>query len=217
MKELRDQLFFWPTWATRLIAGEDHCFFKSWFKSHYRNYDKMPNDFNMAGYAIKHTAMIRERTDALERLGYRVLIEDQNSFKFSYNGATISGKPDIVAFGRDETVAGEMVEEAVIEDAKSGKAKISDQIQIYIYQIFLPLAVPEYAAVKFKGEVLYKPGIQNVEIPETIIDDQSLRDEVFKTIDKIIGPEINARCVPSRSECRFCDITAADCAKRIKL
>lgn len=216
MKKERKVPFVWPSWFTKLVAGEDHCFWKVWFKSHYQDFDKRSSDFNTAAWVIKHTAMIRQRTDALEKLGYRVLIEDQNSFKIEYKGAEISGKPDIVAFGKEEMYNGVDVEVSVIEDAKSGKPKISDQIQVWSYQIMLPLAVPEYEKVRFKGEVLYKVGTQNIEIPETIADDQSLKDEIFGTIDKIIGPEMGARCVPSRSECRFCEITSADCAKRFK-
>jgi len=217
MKQERKQPFVWPSWISKLIAGEDHCFWKVWFKSHFTKFDKMPSDFNTASWVIKHTAMIRQRTEALERLGYRVMIEDQNSFSWDYKGAQVNGKPDIVAFGQEENFKGEMENESVIEDIKSGKCKTSDQVQVWLYQIILPKAMPEYESVRFKGTVVYKPGVKDVPIPETIVDDASLKTEVINTIDKVIGPEMDARCTPSRGECRFWDITSADCAQRIKL
>ena len=216
MKEERKQPFVWPSWISKLIAGEDHCFWKVWFKSHFQKFDKTPNTFNSAAWVVAHTAMIRERTDTLEKLGYRVLLEDQNSFKWNYKGAVVSGKPDIVCFGQEEDMYAKMQDVSVVEDMKSGKCKTSDQVQVWIYQILLPKALPEYKNVKFKGAVIYKPGFPNVDIPETIADDASLKTEIITTINKVIGPEMDARCVPSRCECRFCDITSADCAQRIK-
>ena len=104
MKEERKQPFVWPSWISKLIAGEDHCFWKVWFKSHFQKFDKTPNTFNSAAWVVAHTAMIRERTDNLEKLGYRVLLEDQNSFKWNYKGAVVSGRPDIVCFGRGHEI-----------------------------------------------------------------------------------------------------------------
>jgi len=217
MKKERKQPFVWPSWISKLIAGEDNCFWKVWFRAHYKNYDKIPSDFNSAAWVIAHTAMIRQRVDSLEALGYRVMIEDQNSFSWAYKGALINGKPDIIAFGQEENVVGTNREaESIVEDIKSGKCKTSDQVQVWLYQLILPKAIPEYQGVKFKGAVIYKPGVKNVDIPETIVDDASLKTEIANTINKVIGLEMGARCVPSRGECRFCDITSADCAQRFK-
>ena len=178
MKKERKQPFVWPSWLSKLIAGEDHCFWKSWFKSHFQNYDKVPSTFDSAMWNVKHTRILRNRVDGLIKLGHRVLIEDQNSFKLDYLGAVISGKPDIVTFGQEESgikIPGHptyMVEFAEISDAKSGKPKTSDSVQIWIYQILLPLAIPEYAKTKFSGCVVYPNGVKNVDIPNTITDDE---------------------------------------------
>lgn len=219
MKKERKQPFVWPTYLSKLIAGEHHCYWRYWFKSHFTGYDTPPSDFNSAMWNVKHTKILRERVDGLTGLGYRVLIENQNSFKLDYCGAVISGKPDIVAFGQEEAYTRDgnvdVVEVAEIDDAKSGKPKTSDSVQIYLYQILLPLAVPEYAKTKFSGCVVYPIGVQNVEIPNTITDDESLKTEIFSTIDKIIGPEVACRKTPSRMECRFCDITKKDCCQKI--
>ncbi len=217
MKTLRKVPFIWPTWITKLIAGEDNCFFKSWLKCHYQNYDKTPSDFNSAMWNIAHTKILRSRVDTLTDKGYRVLIEDQNSFKLDYcsntgDSCVISAKPDILAFGRNA----DGTEFAEISDAKSGKPKTSDSVQVYIYQILLGLAVPGYEKMKFSGCVVYKEGVPNVEIPNTIADDAGLRDQIFTTVDKIIGPEVACRKTPSRMECRFCDIARSECSAKFK-
>ena len=72
MKTLRKVPFVWPTWITRLIAGEDNCFFKSWLKCHYQNYDKTPSDFNSAMWNIAHTKILRSRVDELTDKGVAV-------------------------------------------------------------------------------------------------------------------------------------------------
>lgn len=222
MKKARVKPFIWPSWITKLIAGEDHCFWKSWFKSHFQNYDKTLSTFDSAMWNVKHTKILRDRVDVLTKLGHRVLIEDQNSFKLDYMGTVISAKPDILAFGqvsgytniRDGNV--NTTEFAEISDAKSGKPKTSDSVQIWMYQILLPLAVPDYAATKFSGCVVYSEGVQNVPIPNTIADDEGLRDQIFSTIDKIIGPEVACRKTPSKMECRFCDIARSECSAKFK-
>ncbi len=218
MKKARQKPFVWPSWITKLIAGEDHCFWKSWFKSHFQNYDKTPSTFDAAMWNVKHTTLLRSRVDVLTGLGHRVLIEDQNSFKLDYcsnagHSCTISAKPDILAFGQVGCPPEEFAE---ISDAKSGRPKTSDSVQVWMYQILLPLAVPDYATTKFSGCVVYPESVPNVDIPNTIADDEGLRDQIFSTIDKIIGPEVACRKTPSKMECRFCDITSADCAQKFR-
>jgi len=216
MKEKRDKTFIWPSLVSKFIAGECQCLWSAWFKANY-SYDKIPSDFNNALWVISHNMLLRNRAEALERLGFRVLIEDQNSFKWDYSEtAIVSGKPDIVAFGQDEDMQGAMYPVATVEDAKTGKTKISDQVQVMLYQIILPKAVPEYADIKFDGVVVYKEGVKNIEIPSEAAEDESLINEIMKTINKIAGPENECRRVPSRSECKWCDITKADCPERIE-
>ncbi len=222
MKKARQKPFVWPSWITKLIAGEDHCHWKSWLKSHYQYYDKTPSTFDSAMWNVKHTTLLRSRMDVLTGMGHRVLIEDQNAAKLDYcsnagDSCVISFKPDILAFGRTEwcadTPPGDFAE---ISDAKSGKPKTSDSVQVWLYQLLLPLAVPDYANIKFSGCVVYKEGVQNVNIPNTIADDAGLREQIFSTIDKIIGPEVACRKTPSKMECRFCDIARSECAQKFK-
>ncbi len=176
MRRKREKPFIWPSWITKLIAGEDHCHWKSWLKSHYQYYDKTPSTFDSAMWNVKHTTLLRSRVDVLTGMGHRVLIEDQNSAKLDYcsnagDNCVISFKPDILAFGQEPAFSGHgdvgIVEFAEIADAKSGKPKTSDSVQLWLYMILLPLAVPDYANTKFSGCVVYKEGVPNVDYPST--------------------------------------------------
>lgn len=215
-KELRDKIFIWPSWISKLVAGESQCIWAAYFKAHYK-YDKKPSDFNLAKWTIQHNALLQERRDALERLGFRVLIEDQNSFKWYYkDDVIISGKPDIVAFGQDEDMNGIMQPVATIEDAKSGKAKTSDHVQVMLYMLILPKAISIYSDIKFDGCIVYKDGIKNVDIPFEAANDESLKRIIWNTIETVIGDEAGCRRVPSHNECKWCDITKEDCPARME-
>src|SRR5438093_576244 len=97
MAEARSKPYVYVTWLTKLLAGEDHCAWKAWFKAHNR-YDKQPSDFNLAKWILDHTEMLTSRADSLRSEGYEVWIENQNEFKFvGKAGTMLAGKPDIVA------------------------------------------------------------------------------------------------------------------------
>jgi len=236
-KEKRDKVFVWPSWISKLVAGEDHCFWKYWFKCHY-TYDKMPSDFNLAAWNIKHTSLLRSRVDALEKLGFKVFIEDQNSFKMNFIVTkagdtiiddklwpedaismrfTISGKADIVAIGEeeDERISGKMHSIALVEDCKTGSCKTSDHVQVIIYMLFLPKAIEMYKGLKFNGCIVYKNGVPNADIPASAAQDESLKQAIWNAIKKIVGNEADCRKTPSQKECAWCDVPKAECDKRI--
>jgi hypothetical protein len=54
-----------------------------------------------------------------------------------------------------------------------------------------------------------------VDVPSSKID-ADLKELVRKTVQTIGGPE-PARKVPSRGECRYCDISRADCPERVEI
>lgn len=205
MKKKRDIPFIWPSWISKFVSGEDQCAWKYWFKSHYM-YDKKPSDFNLARWTVEHNKLLQERRNGLERLGYKVFIEDQNSFKLNLivqigdanvsktlseaeqrepmqmQNIIISGKADIVAIGKmeDDKITGLMHDSYLVEDIKSGKPKTSDHIQVITYMLWLPKAIIEgrikYAGIKFNGCIVYKLGIKNVEIPAGL----AYEDEALK-------------------------------------
>lgn len=241
-KKKRDKVFIWPTWITKLVAGEDQCEWKSWFKAHYM-YDKKPSDFNLAKWTVNHQQLLKQRRDALERLGFKVYIEDQNAFKLnisvpvkkaesdlltpaikSYGEKldfiefTISGKADIVAIGEeeDEKITGVMHSTNVVEDCKTGSCKTSDHIQVMLYMMLLPKAIEKYKGMEFSGCIVYKLGVPNVDIPIEAAQDESLKKIIWDTMKQIAGDEAECRKVPSKKECGWCDIPCGDCLERIE-
>lgn len=223
MKQARPQVFIWPSWITKLVAGESQCEWAAWFKAHH-TYDKRPNTFNLANWTIQHNQLLHQRREALERLKYKVLIEDQNSFKLDVEikreglpnlNFVISGKADIVAFGEEETLENGIIPISVVEDCKTGNPKTSDHVQVILYMLLLPNAISAYKDTTFNGCIVYRLGIPNVDISPEEAQDENLKRIIWDTIKKVAGEEENCRKVPSCSECKKCDITKADCPERM--
>jgi len=230
MKQKRDNIFIWPTWIAKLVAGEEQCEWKYWLKAHYL-LDKKPSDFNLAKWTVEHNQLLRQRRDALERLGFKVSIEDQNAFKLVIRTGeywipenwksdklidtinqdiTISGKADIIAVNLEE-------KESIylIEDCKTGQPKTSDHIQVILYMMFIPKAIDKYKDMEFNGCIVYKLGLHNIDIPAEAAQDESLKRIIWDTIKRIAGNESECRKIPSYRECKNCDINCEDCNERI--
>jgi hypothetical protein len=222
MKKLRDQVFIWPSWICKLVAGEEQCEWKYWLKAHYFT-DKKPGNFNLATWTVQHAKAVRARRVELEKLGYKVYAEDQNSFKYEFkpmskeervdcnqplNGFTISGKADIVGIKADDVL---------VDDCKTGSCKTSDFIQVVFYMLFLPLAHTAYFGKKFRGNVIYKDGVPNAPVPANAVDDRSLVEEIWRAVKLVAGEETGCRRVPSTNECKRCDIMRCDCPVRVDL
>ena len=80
---------------------------------------------------------------------------------------------------------------------------------IYLYAI--PRALQGYRGAKLRGQVTYRD--HTIRISADAVDDQFIQN-LGALIRRISGEE-PARRVPSRQECRFCDISAADCPERV--
>lgn len=239
-KKKRDEIFIWPSWICKIVAGEEQCYWKYWFKSHYMH-DKKPSDFNLASWTIEHNRQLHMRRDALKRLGYEVFVEDQNAFKMyltveigktdvpktlleaekqepmQVQRITVSGKADIIAIGEmeDEKITGKMHKVKVIEDIKTGSPKTSDHVQVILYMLWIPLAMHKYKGVEFDGTIVYKLGVPNVDIPSSAAHDAGLKQYIWETIKKFVGPEEGCCKVPSVRECGRCDILPTDCPERL--
>ena len=61
------------------------------------------------------------------------------------------------------------------------------------------------------GQVTY--GDHTVRIPAEAVDEQFIQN--LGTLIRRLAAETPPARVPSRQECRFCDISAADCPERI--
>ncbi len=202
MTEPRDGAYIWVTWITGLMAADKQCGWAAWFRAHHQGYDKVPGDFDLAAWKAAHGEMVRARADELRGEGYDVYVEGQNRFTLKGTAATLGGVPDLVAV-RDGR--------GLVVDCKSGQRRDSDSFQVLTYMLVLPLTHEACRGLSLAGEVQYRDG--RVSIPAEKLDDE-LRSLILGTIERVGGATPLPR-VPSAGECRFCDITAADCPERI--
>ncbi len=214
----RDNLYVWVTWLSRIMSGDDSCLWSRWFKINHQGYEKAPNDFDTVGWLTAHTKLVNELADQYETAGWSITIEDQNAFKMDWyltdnTPVIISGKADIIA-------KREGAEIVLIIDAKTGKPKISDRFQVLLYMLFEELnflrgfAKPQKAEIPLIEGLIVYADYSPQKIPARMLD-RKFRDTVTYWLDIIAG--VQPRRVPSKPECRFCDITAADCPDRIEV
>ena len=100
----------------------------------------------------------------------------------------------------------------MIIDAKTGRPSPHHSVQVLTYMYAVPRALPEYNGMEFRGHVKYPGG--NIQIPVSGLDQPFV--ERLGALIRRLADENPARRVPSTSECRFCDITAADCPERVE-
>ncbi len=199
----RSNPFIWVSWLSKLMAGEKQCEWASWFRSHYV-WEKLPSGLDLAKWTAGHAQLLHARRAALEAEGFTVYAEDQNSFALTgKTGIGVAGKPDLVAIRGPE---------AYVEDCKTGTPRHSDHFQVLVYMLSLPYVEGPWKGLKLNGRLVYSNKV--VDIPASKVD-ASLRELFRKTVLTIGGPK-PARRIPSWGECRYCDISRADCPERIE-
>jgi len=199
----REDPYIWVTWLTKLLAGESQCEWSAWYRAHHKEYDKLPVEFDIARWTVDHNELVNARREQLLDEGYDVHVEDENAFKRrGKTGIVVSGKPDILAIkdGR-----------GVIEDCKTGRPRTSDQLQVLVYLLLLPVKNPRTANVALSGRVVYRTG--SVDVPASGMDD-TFRQRFVDLVHRIGGDKPLAKA-PAWSECRWCDIGPADCLPRV--
>ena len=143
------------------------------------------------------------RYPELQAEGVTVYTEDQNSFRIKgKTGIVVSGKADIVAITEDA---------AFVEDCKTGDPRTSDNMQVMIYLLTLPIAVEHCKGRSLEGRIIYKNA--TVDVSSSKVNDD-LKQLFKKTVLTIGGPEPPKKA-PSWGECHYCDISKTDCPERI--
>jgi hypothetical protein len=199
----RSNPFIWVSWLSKLMAGEKQCEWACWFRSHYV-WEKLPSGLDLAKWTADHAQLLRTRRAALEAEGFTVYCEDQNAFTLKgQNRIEVSGKPDIVAIRGQE---------AYVEDCKTGSPRNSDHFQVLVYMLSLPHVEGPWKGLTLNGRIVYNSAV--VDVPSSKID-ANLKELFRKTVLTIGGSE-PPRKVPSRGECRYCDISSSDCPERIE-
>ena len=192
--------YFWVTWLTKLLAGENKCEWAIWFKVH-NKFTKLDNGFELDRWTAEHNDLVLFRMQQLSKEGYEVFVEDQNSFQArGKSGIIVAGKPDIIA------IRGE---EAIFEDCKTGRKRDSDHYQVLIYMLLAHLPQIPNGARK-TARIVYKDSILNANLAFLPQLGDRLRDLVLRLSDAQ-APEKH----PLQSECRFCDISDFYCEDRI--
>jgi len=206
MTRQRDAPYVWVTWLSKLMAGEVRCQWAPWFRTHHTEFARAPSDFQLAAWTAEHTQLLDELVKECQARGEGTYKEDQNRFRGRRpSGLTIAGMPDLIAI--DNTGR------ATIYDAKTGKPRQSDILQVMLYMMCLPYASPLYKGKELRGCVVYKSGDRSP-IPAGAIDEAFQKNVTYflNTLEASAAPDRT----PSAMECRFCDITKADCSERVE-
>ena len=203
MPQLRENPYIWVTWLTKLLVGENSCEWAAWFRAHYegRSGEKVPSDFDLTAWQMKHTILVNRIRDDLEAEGRTVFTENQNSFTLRGSTATLGGKPDLI------TTSGAT---GLIIDAKTGNPSPSHHVQVMLYMYAVPRALRQYGGVAFSGKVTYQD--HEVDIPNSAVD-ETFVNNLSQLIARVASASA-ARKVPSGMECGYCNITSADCPER---
>lgn len=185
----RHHAYYWVTWLTKLLAGENMCVWAAWLKGHYKYEKQESTGFDIDNWTMQHTALLRDRAETLKGQGFTVTLEDQNPFSVvGKNGSEIAGKMDIVA------AKAKML---LIEDGKTGKKRTSDHAQVGIYMMFHP----DRKGKEVFGNVIY---------PDSVVKVNPMDPQLLSKLMKQL--EAEPPCTPSARECKFCDI--AQCKSR---
>lgn len=197
----RRRPYVYVTWITKLLGGENKCWWAAWFKVCH-NYAKTPDDPDREAFfrewTAKHDAIVNSHAAKLKAAGYVVKLEKDAAFIANGASADVSGKPDLVAM-KDGV--------AKVIDGKSGRRRQSDHWQVLIYLLLLPLTWLK--GMKLEGEVLYSDGTANVRALGA-----EERETIIAAIKKVSDRANPPNAEPSQNECRYCDVAA--CSLRYK-
>jgi hypothetical protein len=186
----RNKPYFWVTWLTPLLSGEDNCEWKIWMKGHYQDIPQRERDdaFDAAKWKEDHTAYLTSLRDEYAPKSKTMLVEGQTDWKLDGKTATVAGKMDIVTLRPN-----------LVVDAKTGKPKDSHIAQVKIYLLALSLNAVRAATGKFSGVLRYKSG-KTIDVPRI---EPEFKERFFDLVRRLAGDEMAP--TPSANECRFCD------------
>lgn len=203
MSTRRKDPYLWVTWITGLLSGENHCEWQAWLKAHYKDLELRPKEVDLTVWKAQHGQLVTRRAAELRAQGSTVYLEDQNKFNMQGRTATVGGVPDIVSIFGDR---------ALVSDAKTGKPRDKDVMQVLMYMLILPYTHPAVKGLDLDGEVVYLDRILPVPAAKLTGSVRKLIQDVIQRV----AADAEAVAVPSQAECRFCDITAANCSKRVE-
>lgn len=194
--------YLYVTWLAKLLGGQQ-CTWSAWFKAHFK-YDKHEEQaMDLVKWNRDHTALMARRRKQLESDGWTVTSEEQNAFKLEGAAAIVAGKPDLVATKDDQVL---------VVDGKTGRQRESDIWQVLFYLYALPKSRPDLVGA-LTGEVEYKNGDVITLTPDAL---EGERMQALLDLIKVVSSDTAPSRVPSRQECRACNIGPKDCPQRVQ-
>jgi CRISPR/Cas system-associated exonuclease Cas4 (RecB family) len=194
--------YIWVTWLSKILGG-NQCVWAAWFKSKHK-YEKFQEQaLDLVKWNRDHNRLMARRRRELEEDGWTVFSEEQNAFKLQGTSATVAGKPDIVA-----TKPGQVL----VVDGKTGKMKDADVWQVLFYLYAVPKSRPDLKG-ELVGEVQYERGDERITLTPADLDEKRMADIV--DLIKVVAGDTAPKKVPSRDECKRCDIGFKDCPQRV--
>lgn len=197
--QTRTQPYIWPSLLAQYMTGQKQCLWAAWMRAHYKDVPTLPRGYVESDWQTRHTKLLHEIKDSLPDA--TLFVEQQNKFFLNGAVATLGGNADLVVQTEEKR--------GVVYDAKAGKQKDSDTVQVLLYMYALPRGVERYRGWTFDGEVYYgqhdQRWIPSEQLTTEFIDRMS-------AMIKRLADEIEPARTPSRYECRYCEI--ADCPER---
>ena len=204
MAIMRVDPYVWVTWLTHLLVGDHSCEWSAWFRTRYKNYEKVHSTFDFALWSMQHKSLLDVMVGRLEAQEYSISLEGQNSFTLrGASGIVLGGKPDVIATREQREI---------ILDAKTGQPSQADIAQVMIYMWAVPRAISKYSGMVLDGRVVYSD--HEIDVPSCTIDN-TFQNNLVELIRKVGGP-VPLRKVPTAAECRFCPIAISECPERIE-
>ena len=190
----RKRSYCWTTWLTRLLAGENRCVYRAWYKAHFKiAKEEDPERTAMfAEHTAKHDLIQDAREAKLKDQGYTVKREEQGEFKLRGATGDLAGKPDLVGLNATE---------ALIVEVKSGKQRESDAWQVLIYWFALKLDWLKNAGLTIRGEVAYKGGVTRKVEALTPQAQAKIADLL-----KVVTGDEEPPTTPGKWDCEYCEI-----------
>lgn len=207
----RGNPYVWPTWIAGVLAGQDSCEFAPWFKSHYQGYQKAGNT-DFSEWSERHKALVDEQSAKYGADGFKVLREDQTKFVIHGRIATLAGKTDVLAV--DDEAKHVIVVECKTREKAQDKDSAQAKIAMYVIRHGgLNDRVPGLSDYRIEGRVVYSNGAVTQINANALDESFSVR---LETLIRRVADDEKAVRVPSSRECRFCDLTKADCPAKIE-
>lgn len=186
----RPTLFAPISWLSRLMAGSAECEWRYWFHAQHRLTTTMPDSFDAVAWQLDHTRLVSSLRGEFAAAGWVTQPAVALELRLPGCPAVIRGTVDLLAL--DDAAAPEQV---VVIEAKTGRPRTADQVQVLLYLLALGRH-PRFAGARLRGLVRYR-GAEHAAFFAALL----------------AGPEPLPR-VPGPN-CAFCPITRQDCTERV--